>query len=45
MPHPGGHLLGKVLLAYRVSDLAFGGLVKNGLFILASRRLFAAVYM
>jgi gluconolactonase len=38
---PGGHLLGKVLLPYRVSNLAFGGLVKNRLFILASHTLYA----
>jgi gluconolactonase len=36
-----GHLLGKVLLPYRVSNLAFGGPMKNRLFILASHTLYA----
>ena len=38
---PGGHLLGKVLLPYRVSNLAFGGPLKNRLFVLASHTLYA----
>jgi gluconolactonase len=38
---PRGHLIGKVLLPYRVSNLAFGGLMKNRLFILASHTLYA----
>ncbi len=38
---PRGHLLGKVLLPYRVSNLAFGGPMKNRLFILASHTLYA----
>jgi gluconolactonase len=37
---PRGHLLGKVLLQYRVSNLAFGGPMKNRLFILASHTLY-----
>jgi len=38
---PRGHLIGKVLLPYRVSNLAFGGPMKNRLFILASHTLYA----
>jgi sugar lactone lactonase YvrE len=37
---PRGHLLGKVLLPCRVSNLAFGGPMKNRLFILASHTLY-----
>ena len=41
----GGHIVltpsGKVLLPYRVSNLAFGGPMKNRLFILASHTLYA----
>jgi gluconolactonase len=38
---PRGQLIGKVLLPYRVSNLAFGGPTKNRLFILASHTLYA----
>jgi gluconolactonase len=38
---PRGRLLGKVLLPYRVSNLAFGGPMKNRLFILGSHTLYA----
>jgi gluconolactonase len=38
---PRAHLLGKILMPYRVSNLTFGGLMKNRLFILASHTLYA----
>ncbi len=38
---PHGHLLGKVLLPYRVSNVVFGGAMKNRLFMLASHTLLA----
>jgi gluconolactonase len=38
---PSGTLMGKVLVPYRVSNLAFGGLHKNRLFIGGSHTLFA----
>jgi gluconolactonase len=38
---PRGNLLGKVLIPYRVSNLAFGGLSKNRLFITASQTLYS----
>ncbi|MGH8258504.1 MAG: SMP-30/gluconolactonase/LRE family protein, partial [Steroidobacteraceae bacterium] len=36
---PGGKLLGKILVPYVVSNLEFGGIAKNRLFILASHTL------
>ena len=41
---PSGRLLGKVLVPYRVSNLTFGGLAKNRLFIGGSHTLYA-IYM
>ena len=38
---PSGRLLGKVLVPYRVSNLTFGGLLKNRLFIGGSHTLYA----
>lgn len=38
---PGGRLLGKVLVPYRVSNLTFGGSAKNRLFIGGSHTLYA----
>jgi gluconolactonase len=38
---PGGRLLGKVLVPYRVSNLTFGGYHRNRLFIGGSHTLFA----
>ncbi len=38
---PGGRLLGKVLIPYPVSNVTFGGLFKNRLFIGGSHTLFA----
>jgi gluconolactonase len=38
---PGGRLLGKVRVPYRVSNLTFGGLLKNRLFIGGSHTLYA----
>ncbi|MEN0072848.1 MAG: SMP-30/gluconolactonase/LRE family protein [Paracraurococcus sp.] len=38
---PEGQLLGKVLVPHRVSNLAFGGAMKNRLFIAASHSLYA----
>jgi gluconolactonase len=38
---PNGKLLGKILVPYRVSNLVFGGLAKNRLFIGGSHTLYA----
>jgi gluconolactonase len=38
---PNGRLLGKVLVPYRVSNLTFGGLLRNRLFIGGSHTLYA----
>jgi gluconolactonase len=38
---PAGHLLGKILVPYRVSNLTFGGYWKNRLFIGGSHTLYA----
>lgn len=38
---PEGHILGKVLVPYRVSNVAFGGPYRNRLFIGGSHRLYA----
>jgi gluconolactonase len=38
---PAGALLGKILLPHRVSNIAFGGLHKNRIFICASHTLYA----
>jgi gluconolactonase len=38
---PRGNLLGKLLVPHRVSNLAFGGLSKNRLFITASQTLYS----
>jgi len=38
---PQGHLLGKILVPHRVSNLTFGGLFKNRLFIAGSHTLYA----
>jgi gluconolactonase len=38
---PSGKLLGKILVPYRVSNLTFGGLLKNRLFIGGSHTLYA----
>ena len=38
---PDGRLLGKVLVPYRVSNLTFGGPLKNRLFIGGSHTLYA----
>ncbi|MCB1884118.1 MAG: SMP-30/gluconolactonase/LRE family protein [Geminicoccaceae bacterium] len=38
---PKGDLLGKVLVPHRVANLTFGGLLRNRLFIAASRTLYA----
>jgi gluconolactonase len=38
---PAGALLGKILLPHRVSNIAFGGLHKNRIFISASHTLYA----
>ena len=38
---PEGQLLGKVLVPYRVSNLTFGGLDKNRLFIGGSHTLYS----
>jgi gluconolactonase len=38
---PDGKLLGKILVPYRVSNLAFGGLLRNRLFIGGSHTLYA----
>lgn len=38
---PDGRLLGKVLVPYRVSNLCFGGMLKNRLFIGGSHTLYA----
>ena len=38
---PAGHLLGKILVPYRVSNLTFGGPFKNRLFIGGSHTLYA----
>ena len=41
LPQPRGELLGKILVPYRVSNLTFGGLAKNRLFIGASNTLYS----
>ena len=38
---PAGHLLGKILVPHRVSNLTFGGLRKNRLFIAGSNTLYS----
>jgi len=38
---PAGHLLGKILVPHRVSNLTFGGLDKNRLFIAGSHTLYS----
>jgi gluconolactonase len=38
---PAGELLGKILVGHRVSNIAFGGLHRNRLFIGASQKLFS----
>lgn len=38
---PGGRLLGKIFIPHRVANLAFGGALKNRLFIGASQNLYA----
>jgi gluconolactonase len=38
---PAGELLGKILVPFRVSNLTFGGLYKNRLFICGSRTLYS----
>jgi gluconolactonase len=38
---PRGHLLGKILIPNRVSNLTFGGIFKNRLFIAGSQTLYA----
>lgn len=40
---PAGKLLGKILVPYRVSNLTFGGLLKNRLFMGGSHTLYAIV--